>query len=193
MARRQRRTEEVWLNRAIPHTFLTVSRKRDASFGLHVNIPCLMDSIRSRTSCSPASPDRIRSIGSRPPNRSCGVRNQRSGSSTTSSASRRMFSIRICIGSSAGFGILQPPLLSRGRGLPERYRRSIAWRRQCNQQRWEPDVTIYFFPLYVTLQTFLPPSSTTSNDPSPIIVTPTGRPHTSGPASSGTQPVRKFS
>jgi hypothetical protein len=51
----------------------------------------------------------------------------------------------------------------------------------------------YFFPLYVTLQTFFPPSSTTSNDPSRIIRTPTGRPHTSWPDSSGTQPVRKFS
>src|SRR5215475_11404949 len=51
----------------------------------------------------------------------------------------------------------------------------------------------YFFPLYVTRQTFLPPSSTTSNDPSLIIFTPTGRPHTSCPDSSGTQPVRKFS
>src|SRR5262245_31436385 len=53
--------------------------------------------------------------------------------------------------------------------------------------------SIYFFPLYVTLQTFFPPSSTTSNDPSRIILTPTGRPHTSWPDSSGTQPVRKFS
>src|SRR5215475_9508495 len=51
----------------------------------------------------------------------------------------------------------------------------------------------HFFPLYVTRHTFIPPSSTTSNDPSRIILTPTGRPHTSWPDSSGTQPVRKFS
>src|SRR5215470_3739390 len=58
---------------------------------------------------------------------------------------------------------------------------------------YSPLLYVHFFPLYVTLQTFFPPSSTTSNDPSRIILTPTGRPHTSWPDSSGTQPVRKFS
>src|SRR5262249_9123452 len=56
-----------------------------------------------------------------------------------------------------------------------------------------PTPNFHFFPLYAPRQTFLPPSSTTSNDPSRIIFTPTGRPHTSCPDSSGTHPVRKFS
>src|ERR1700687_3701621 len=98
--------EELRLDRPIPRAAFDGGSKGHTGSRVHEKMPCLMDSIRLRTSClSSASPELRRSIGSRPPKYSCGVLSQRSGSSTTSAISWRSMRSLISAGSETKFCI----------------------------------------------------------------------------------------